>query len=205
MNRGIHSRGYLPHWDFAKSVQAITFRLTDSVPSQVILAWKHELASETDPKRREKRLHLQIAKYEDTGNGEQLLANPVFAEIVQNQLKYDHGASCKLIAWVIMPNHVHVLIRLLGGVSLSRIVQRWKGASALEINRHPGRSGAVWAPDYYDRYIRDENHLYDSISYIHNNPVKAGLCESPGKWEFSSIGSEWSADFSPPGNNSQAD
>ena len=198
MNRGIHSRGYLPHWDFAKSVQAITFRLADSVPTEVILGWKRKLASEIDPKRREQQLHLQIAKYEDAGNGQQLLADPGCATIVQNQLQSDHGASYKLIAWVIMPNHVHVLIRLLGGISLSRIVQKWKGASAVDINRHSARRGTVWAPDYYDRYIRDGNHLYDSITYIHHNPVKAGLCESPEQWPFSSIGSGWSADFSPP-------
>ncbi len=43
MNRGIHSRGYLPHWDFKNSVQGITFRLFDSVPKDVILKWKREL------------------------------------------------------------------------------------------------------------------------------------------------------------------
>jgi hypothetical protein len=56
MNRGVHSRGYLPHWDFADSVQAITFRLADSVPAQVIRLWKQDLESVADDKLREKQL-----------------------------------------------------------------------------------------------------------------------------------------------------
>jgi REP element-mobilizing transposase RayT len=78
------------------------------------------------------------------------------------------------------------------------VVQRWKGTTAVEINRLLGRTGTLWAPDYYDRYIRDMNHLHDSIAYIHRNPVKAGLCEKAEDWPFSSASVKWSADFSPP-------
>lgn len=205
MNRGIHSRGYLPHWDFAKSIQAITFRLADSVPKNVILKWKQELSSIADDSLREKELHRRIAKYEDAGYGETILADKDCATFVQDKLIANHGISYKLIAWVIMPNHVHVLIRILDGYSLSPIIQQWKGASAVEINRHLNRLGTVWAPDYYDRYIRDENHLYDSIAYICNNPVNAGLCEKPENWPSSSTGVQWSADFSPPKGSDRAD
>jgi REP element-mobilizing transposase RayT len=205
MNRGIHSRGYLPHWDFAKSVQALTFRLADSVPKNVIHKWKQELASIADDAFVQKELQRRIAKYEDAGHGETILADKVCASVVQDKLIANHAISYKLIAWVVMPNHVHVLIRLLNGSSLSPIVQQWKGASAMEINRHLDRRGAVWAPDYHDRYIRDENHLHDSIAYIRNNPVKAGLCGMPEEWPFSSAGMKWSADFSPPESTEEAD
>ncbi len=198
MNRGIHSRGYLPHWDFAKSVQAITFRLADSVPGKVIQSWKRELASIADGKQRQKQLHRLIAQYEDAGNGDAILAEPACASMVQNKLVESHTVSYKLIAWVVMPNHVHVMARLFEGVSLTPVVQKWKGASAIEINRHLRRSGKVWEADYYDRFIRDENHLHDAIAYIRNNPVKAGLCAKPEDWPFSSAGVSWSADFSPP-------
>jgi REP element-mobilizing transposase RayT len=198
MNRGIHSRGYLPHWDFEKSVQAITFRLADSVPSKVIKAWKLELATIPDDKQRSKQLHRLIAEYEDTGHGDAILANVACASIVQKHLTQDHGVSYKLIAWVIMPNHIHVMIRLFDGHSLTPVVQRWKGASAVHINRHLNRSGKLWESDYYDRFIRDMDHYHDSIAYISNNPVKAGLCEKPEDWRFSSAGISWSADFSPP-------
>jgi REP element-mobilizing transposase RayT len=205
MNKGIHSRGYLPHWDFAKSVQAITFRLADSVPKNVILKWKQELASTGDDAFIQKELHRRIAKYEDAGHGKNFLADKTCASSVQDKLIAIHAISYKLIAWVVMPNHVHALIRLFDGFSLSPIIQQWKGASAIEINRHLSRRGTVWAPDYYDRYIRDENHLHESIAYIRNNPVKAGLCSMPEEWPHSSAGMQWSADFSPPESIEEAD
>ena len=198
MNRGIHSRGYLPHWDFAKSVQAITFRLADSVPKKTIKSWKRELASLPDDKQRQEQLHRLIAHHEDAGHGEAVLADPACASLVQNELIRKHAGSYKLIDWVIMPNHVHVLVRLLNGYSLTPVVQRWKGASAVHINRHLNRSGKLWESDYYDRCIRDMDHYHDSIAYIRNNPMKAGLCEKPEEWRFSSAGISWSADFSPP-------
>lgn len=195
MNRGIHTRGYLLHWDFAKSVQAITFRLADSVPRSVIATWKHELASIPDDARRQTELHRRIAHYEDAGHGEALLSNEHCASILQSKFIEGHATAYKLISWVIMPNHVHVLIRLLDGASLGTVVKRWKGASAIEINRHQKRSGTLWAPDYYDRFIRDADHLYDSIAYIHRNPVKACLCAKPEDWPYSSAGLSWSADL----------
>jgi putative DNA methylase len=89
-----------------------------------------------------------------------------------------------------MPNHVHVLIRLLPDHSLSGIIQKWKGGSSMEINRLLERTGTVWAADYYDRIVRDEDHYYKCRNYIRNNPVKAGLCEKPEDWKFSSAWKE---------------
>ena len=205
MNRGIHSRGYLPHWDFQKSTQAITFRLADSVPKAVILAWKKELASIPDESTRQKELHRRIARFEDAAHGEALLADPACAAVIQRKLIENHSICYKLLEWVVMPNHVHVLARLLESHSLSSIIQRWKGASATEINRTLNRTGRVWAPDYYDRYVRDLDHLNHCIRYIHNNPVKAWLCSTPADWPFSSAASQWSADFSPHAPTHQAD
>jgi putative transposase len=164
---------------------------------KVIRQWKRELSEMPDEKQRRKQLHRQIAHYEDTGHGDAVLINPACASLFQNILTEGHGDCYKLIAWVIMPNHVHVMIRLRDAQSLTLIVQRWKGASARQINRHLQREGRLWAPDYHDRYIRDMDHYYESLAYIHNNPVKAGLCEKPEDWPFSSAGVSWSADFSP--------
>ena len=194
MNRGIHSRGYLPHWDFASSVQAITFRLDDSVPFKVIQSWKRELTAIADDKQRQQELRRLIAQYEDAGHGEAILANPACASIIQYKLIECHGLSYKLIDWVSMPNHVHVMLRLFEGFSLSTIIQRWKGSSSSEINRLLDRTGTVWAPDYFDRFIRDIDHYHDCRAYIRNNPVKAGLCVKPEDWRFSSAGANWRAD-----------
>lgn len=93
MNRGIHSRGYLPHWDFKNSVQGITFRLIDSVPKDVILKWKRELVSIEDEVEREAELHRKIARYEDAGMGECLLADPVCAAVIRDEDHYYSSRS----------------------------------------------------------------------------------------------------------------
>ncbi len=191
MNKGIHSRGYLPHWDFAGSVQGVTFRLADAVPAKVIQSWRQELSSESDAGA--KKLRQRIAKYEDTGHGSCLLADPECAGIVQQSLISGHGKTYKLLEWCVMPNHVHVLIRLLDSISLGIIVKGWKGGTALQINRLLERRGSFWMRDYHDRSIRDLEHYDNSVAYIRNNPVKAGMCERAGEWKFSSAGCGWDA------------
>lgn len=191
MSRGIYHRGYLPHWDFKGSLQPITFRLADSILFQVIKEWRGELESIVDDKQSQKEIHRRIAKYEDAGHGEACLGVPDAARILQQKLIDGHPASYKLIAWCIMPNYVHVMIKLAPDAELAAIIQRWKGASSYEINRILGRKGRLWQREYYDHYIRDMDHYHDSIAYILNNPVKAGLCEKPEDWPYSSAGASW--------------
>lgn len=197
MGKGIYDRGYLPHWDFAGSVQAVTFRLADSVPGKVIQAWMKELEAEPDEPTRQRELHRRISKYEDAGHGESFLKRADCAVVVQTKMIAGHPAGYRLIDWCIMPNHVHVLFRLEGGSRLADTVQSWKGASALEINRLLGRKGPFWQRDYYDRFVRDMDHFHDCRLYIRNNPVKAGLCDKPEDWRFSSAGSGWDPDGAP--------
>ena len=75
--------------------------------------------------------------------------------------------------------------------SLAEIVKFWKDGSAIENNRVLHRTGALWQREYYDRYVRDLDHFHDCIAYIRNNPVKAGLCDRPEDWPFSSAGVSW--------------
>jgi len=202
-HKGIHSRGYLPHWDFKDSVQAITFRLEDSLPGELVKAWKRELEeglSNKDPKvssRAKAELHARISSYEDAGHGACHLSKPENAEFLQQLLIKGHGINYKLIEWCIMPNHVHVVIRMIGEATLGGIVKKWKGPSAIAINRLEGVTGSVWMADYHDRFIRDMDHLDNAKAYVRNNPVKAGLCGKPEDWAYSSAGVNWSAEFIP--------
>lgn len=191
MGKGIYTRGFLPHWDFEKSTQAITFRLADSVPAEVINGWNQEIATMPDSKISERELHRRIAKYEDVGNGVAVFKNPGCAAVIQDKLIAGHSSRYSLIDWCVMPNHIHVLIRLTENQSLADIVKSWKGGSAIEINRILQQKGTLWQRDYYDRYVRDIDHLHDCIAYIRNNPVKAGLCDTPEDWPFSSAGVNW--------------
>ena len=92
----------------------------------------------------------------------------------------------RLLAWVVMPNHAHVVAEVMDGWPLGDIVGAWKGASARRINRFFGLKGRLWQPGYFDRYIRDENHLRRAIVYVEENPVKAGFVADAEDWEFSS-------------------
>lgn len=195
-HKGRHSRGYLPHCDFPDSVQAITFRLADSVPKHVLEEWRKTAAEVKGDPKAESEIRRRIARFEDEGRGECLLRSPSLGGIVQQQLLAGHEIRYRLIEWCVMPNHVHVLISMQRS-SLSKIVQTWKGASTMGINRQMRRSGTLWMPDYHDRFIRDMDHFHDTRLYIRCNPVKALLCREPEEWPLSSAGVNWNPDEKP--------
>jgi putative DNA methylase len=85
-----------------------------------------------------------------------------------------------------MPNHVHALIETCRGCTLDRVVHAWKSFTAHAGNRLLKRTGRFWAPEYFDRYMRDDHQFAATCAYIEENPVKAGLCSSPADWPYSS-------------------
>lgn len=182
-HKGWHSRGYLPHLDAPGELQALTFRLADSVPTSVVESWKRELGINPSA---EAELRKRIAKYEDAGHGSALLGIGSHAKIVQDCLLHDDGVRYRLIEWCVMPNHVHVLVEPFEGMTLGAIVRSWKTFTSRAINREEGRSGGLWAKDYHDRFIRDQSHFESARAYIRNNPVKAGLCARPKDWPWGS-------------------
>jgi acetyl-CoA synthetase len=182
--KGWHRRGYLPHFDGVVS-QFVTFRLADSLPQKMLKRLELDLENE-ELEDKSKEYRKRVETYLDQGIGDCILKNPAAARIVRDTLIKEHEKSCKIFAWVIMPNHVHVLLRPLEGYSLSDIVQTVKSISAHKINLATGRSGHVWQQDYFDRYVRDAAHFSTTLNYIENNPVKAGLCSTPEEWMFSS-------------------
>ncbi len=180
--RGWHNRGYLPHCDLAQSCQFITYRLDDALPPEVARRLTSELeTSPADPAYR-----LRIENYLDAGHGECILRHQPIATIVRDSWQHFDGVRYDLQAWVIMPNHVHVLITT-RQTSLSDIVQGWKSYTARKINISLGRNGKIWQADYWDRYIRDDNHYAAAIEYIRNNPTKAGLASTPEDWPWTDV------------------
>ena len=104
--------------------------------------------------------------------------------VEENWLHFDNQ-EYRLLAWVVMPNHVHLLVEI-WQTPQAQLVKDWKGFTARRINRLLGRSGKLWQDDYWDRYIRDEAHYRKVVHYIEANPVKAGLVKTPEQWPFSS-------------------
>jgi len=180
-HKGWHSRGYLPHLDAPGLIQAVTFRLADALPASVLKAWRMEDLEDEAMRRR-------VAAYLDSGRGSCCLGDPRAARVVADHLLTFKGERYRLHAWVVMPNHVHAVVETFDGWPLGNVVGYWKGSSARAINRVLGLEGRLWQPGYFDRYIRDEEHLHRAVLYVVENPVRAGLVQKPEDWVFSSAG-----------------
>jgi putative DNA methylase len=183
--RGWYSRGYVPHFDAGPIPQMVTFRLIDSFPTKCLGEWADELAAMGAAKAECER-RRRIEEYLDRGFGTACLALPAVAQIVLQALQCFNGQRYQLHAWTVMPNHVHVLFTPNTGESLSQLLHSWKSFSANKANSVMGKTGSFWQREYFDRAVRNEEHFAAAIEYIHNNPVKAGLCQSPADWLFSS-------------------
>jgi len=105
---------------------------------------------------------------------------------VENALLHFDGQRYQMLAWCVMPNHVHALIESREGFPVPALLQVWKSFTARKANRVLNRAGTLWQRDYHDRYIRNTEHFLDAIGYIEGNPVKAGLISRPQEWPFSS-------------------
>lgn len=185
-----YSRGYLPHRDRLGLLQSVTFRLADSLPRSRLLELEEELSS-IPLDEHESHRRRRIEAWLDAGMGCCALRHAEAAACLRDVLLLFHGQRYEVHAWVIMPNHVHVLLDPL--TPLFRIVQAWKSVSSRRLLEGNERWGLgipdprhVWMREYWDRYIRDEVHFRNVVDYIHGNPVKAGLCAEAEDWPWSS-------------------
>lgn len=181
---GCHSRGYLPHFDGGEISQFITFRLADSLPQRFLDRWREELKEETDDIDAALRRRIEI--YLDRGFGACYLKDERIANVVQNAFLFFDGERYRLSAWVVMPNHVHLLLTPLPNHTLAKIMQSLKSFTASKANKILNRAGHFWQQESFDRFVRDADHFAKVISYIESNPVKAKLCNKAGDWQFSS-------------------
>jgi REP element-mobilizing transposase RayT len=173
--RGWHSRGYLPHFDAPEIVQTVVFRLADSLP-------KHLANANEDMRVTAETLDDSL----DSGRGECWLRRTDVAEIVEQAMLHFDGERYHLLAWCIMPNHVHAMLEMQAGFGLGNLVRSWKSFTARRANHVLARTGPFWSPDYFDRYIRNDRHYEAALAYIEHNPVKAGLVSATEDWPWSS-------------------
>ena len=92
--------------------------------------------------------------------------------------------DCHLLAWVLMPDHVHWLVQLGARDSLDLVVNRLKSSSARKANAVLGRSGALWEKAYHDRAMRLDDDLMKVAQYIIANPVRAQLVANTGDYPY---------------------
>jgi len=178
----------LPHWHQSGKIQFVTFRLADSLPQVKIIELKSLISNfeRQHPKPWDETI---IAKYHkiigpryerllDNGYGDCILKGRNCQEIIKNSIFFYNDNKYNIIAFVIMPNHVHILLKLNDDYRLGTVIQSIKRHTAREINKLLVRKGAVWMKGYFDRIVRSEDHLKHYINYIINNPRHS----SPGEF-----------------------
>ncbi len=115
-----------------------------------------------------------------------LFSTPANADVLRSALQFIRQERALLLAYAIMPDHPHAVIVPKPPFTISKVMQTVKGYSARQVNAVSGRSGAIWQEGFYDRVIRDESQLNQTIRYILWNPVAAGFAERPEDYRFSS-------------------
>ncbi len=110
-------------------------------------------------------------------------------ETVASALKHFDGDRYDLFAYVVMPDHVHVLVRPLDKYPLQDLVHSWKSYTAYRLQRDFKKFDRIWQDEYMDRIIRDDKELYEKAQYILNNPLKRwpDLTKYPWAWFKSGI------------------
>jgi len=204
-------RRNLPHWHPSGAAIFLTWNLDGALPGSArdriaatrSLLEREARRAEESPDQREarhnKKLFLVLDQILDKANrGPVFLNEDVIASIVESALLRRYRELYSLWAYVVMANHVHALIQSKLATSASNddepiyvpikdITKRLKGYTALEANRLLKRTGQrFWQQESFDHWTRDEAEFFRIITYIEDNPVKAGLVSRPGDWRWSS-------------------
>jgi len=190
---------FLPHWTLNDSAYAVTFRLADSLPKSVRDDWiveRKDLATFAEKQKRptshyerDRLAFLSSPRVEaalDAGYGERWLQDERIAGLVVSALRRFDGERYSLLAWCVMPTHVHAVVRPSAGYDLPSIVHSWKSFTASRANRILRHTGVFWQREYYDHLIRYEQDLNHAVEYVLGNPVKAGL----RNWKWVGMGTD---------------
>ena len=197
---GFHFRGVLPHLKREGGTYFVTFRQTGTLPREVLLRFKQEreaILQQAMVAKRPLTWHEQeelfrwyssrVDKYLDAGHGVCYLRNPELADLVAGAIRFFAGQRYELRAWVVMPNHAHVVVWPMLGHTLSDILHSWKSYTSHEINKRlPTKVVPFWQSESYEHLIRDDEDLNRCCQYTLRNPVTARLCAGPEDWKWSS-------------------
>jgi len=183
----------LPHRLPPGEVVFLTFRLAGSLPRTVVEQLQAELELvqqrfESEPaqlyaaqKRYFGRFDAQLNRGE---YGPMYLRQPEIAALVAESLCYFDGKGYDLRCYCLMPNHVHLVVRILEeALPLVKTLQRLKSYTATQANKLLGQTGAFWQAESYDHVVR-KGELESVVAYVLENPVKAGLVEVWERWPY---------------------
>lgn len=192
----VRSGAYLPHWTKEGAIYHVRLRLSDSLPQTTLDAWEKEReelvkkaadTGRTLTKAEQAQLEFlfseKVENYLDAGYGACWLQQSPIAMLVRDTLTYFDGDHYKLLAWCIMPNHVHIILQPLTE-NLSTILHSWKTYTGNKANRLLKRSGAFWQREYFDRIARNQEDLERMTEYVWNNPENANLKNWKWRWRI---------------------
>lgn len=193
----LESKRNLPHLDMPGALTFVTFRLADSMPQKVVRQWHDEIEDwlrengltgqsierilqsptvERQLKTELKRFQNHVwHRHLDDCHGSCLLRDAVVRQHVANSILHFDGQRYDVERFVIMPNHVHVLIQMRAEFLLRKQFREIQRFSAREINRHLGRTGNLWQGEPFDHVVRSEAQFAYLQGYINDNPTKARL------------------------------
>ena len=199
MHRDLYQR-HLPHLQPLKATFFVTYRLANTMPSAVLCQLKEERQKELQQvgevqEEIDKVNRRYFGRYDawldKQGMGEASLNNSQVGQMVRDSLHFFDGTRLELLAYSVMSNHVHVVFTLLDEVtaegkinSLASVMRSIKTFSGRKANQLLGCNGSFWEREWYDRCVRDEAELIRIVSYVLDNPVKAGLCKHWNDWPW---------------------
>ena len=187
----------LPHWEQAGAVYFITFRTADSLPKEVISKLRTERClwlrargiAPDDPEWRAALARLSAAERKlyheaftdrwfdllDECHGECVLRQPALSAIVADSLRFFDEDRYVMRCFVVMPNHVHMLVQFPSDSDMKSQCESWKRFTATKINKVLARTGYFWQGESFDHLVRSEEQYAHLLDYIAGNPRKAGL------------------------------
>jgi len=198
-------RRNLPHIQPRGATFLVNFRLAGSLPVEVVERLRAETEQlenillgikDRDEKRvlRDQEQRRLFAKWDDelhnSKTGPFWLKDERIAKIVANSILYHDSNWFDVLAYCIMPNHVHMVLMPhqssdTTDFSLTKIMHNIKRNSANHANKVLGRTGAFWQHENYDHVVRDDGELERIVKYVLYNPVKAGLVKEQTDWPWS--------------------
>jgi len=192
-----------PHWSQAGAVVFLTFRTQDSIPKEVVDRWDRDkqqwlrlrgmdtrthwstivpTLSEKDQAEFRKTFNRCREMFLDTCHGRCLLKRPELSRIVADSLLYFDGQRYRMGDFVVMPNHVHLLVAFSSPEQMTEQCGSWLHYTAFRINQGINEKGKFWQQEPFDHLVRSPEQYGYLRQYIAENPKKAHL--QPGEYHY---------------------
>ena len=206
------TRRNLPHWYVPGTIHFVTYRLAGTIPQEVLRSLRRARKRSLEPRpggrgigkeTAHKQFFAKYDQYLDSQSPVRYLADDRIADMVKENIFHHNSAKYYVLAYCIMPNHVHIVLQPMdipahgrdgffsdevpdSGSPISSIMHSLKSYTAHEANKILVRSGQFWQHESYDHWVRSDEELQRIVDYMSWNPVKAGLTAECHEYQYCS-------------------